>query len=252
VLERLISRVVDFHGELLRNIKGIRIAQSLFDDLSSDLSDQKVAIAAESSDRIASANPLITRPLDYGSVITYPFVPLNWHATRFSDGLSYGVWYGSLELKTTVYETVYHWHRFVMDSFAAEDRLIRAERRVFRVRCDAILIDLRGRERRARPLLDRRDYTFAQQLGSYLKAQGQNGLLVGSARCAGQNAAIMRPEALSAPRDVCYLTYSLNPTQDQVRVERTPGRNWLTIRPTELLLAGRYGHARHRDSCNLR
>ena len=72
----------------------------------------------------------------------------NWQRTRYSDGLAYGVWYGSPELETTVYETVHHWHRFVMDSFPAEDREIVGERRVLDVRCDALLVDLRGREKK--------------------------------------------------------------------------------------------------------
>lgn len=230
----LIGAVVDYHGDLVRNITGIRVAQALFDDLSGDEADQAVAVAAESAGRIPSAAPLITRPFDYGAVITYPFVPQNWHATRFSDGLRYGVWYGSLALETTVYETVYHWHRFVTDSFPAENRPIRGERRVFDVRCDAILVDLRGKERRHPQLVDRKDYSFGQKLGRYLKDQGQNGLLVKSARCDGVNSAVLRPEVLSNPRDRCYLTYLLNPAEDRVVVERTPGRRWLVIQPSSL------------------
>jgi len=234
VFEDLIQTVAAYHGDLVRNIKGIRVAQALFDDLSRDPADQAVAIAAEMSTRLPSAEPLVTRPFDYGSVITYPFVPHNWHATRFSDGLSYGVWYGALELETTVYESVYHWHRFMMDSFAAENRIIRSERRVFDTRCDAILIDLRGKDRRERQLTDRRNYSYTQQLGRYLKDQGQNGMLVKSARCEGINAAILRPEALSNPRDHCFLTYAMNPREDKVAVERTPGRRWLTVTPSSL------------------
>lgn len=234
MFEDLIQTVAAYHGDLVRNIKGIRVAQALFDDLSRDPADQAVAIAAEMSTRLPSAEPLVTRPFDYGSVITYPFVPHNWHATRFSDGLSYGVWYGALELETTVYESVYHWHRFMMDSFAAENRIIRSERRVFDTRCDAILIDLRGKDRRERQLTDRRNYSYTQQLGRYLKDQGQNGMLVKSARCEGINAAILRPEALSNPRDHCFLTYAMNPREDKVAVERTPGRRWLTVTPSSL------------------
>ena len=234
MFEELISTAADYHGDLVRNIKGIRVAQALFDDLSADPADQAVAIAAEMTTRLPSSEPLTTRPFDYGSVITYPFVPHNWHATRFSDGLSYGVWYGSLDLETTVYESAYHWHRFVMDSFAAENRVIRGERRVFDTRCDAIVIDLRGEERRERRLIDRKDYGFTQQLGRYLRDQGQNGLLVKSARCEGINCAILRAEALSRPRDRCFLTYTMNPREDRVTVERTPGRRWLSVTPSRL------------------
>ena len=229
--EQLLRQVADFRGDLVRNIKGIRVSQDLFDDLARDDVDRSVAIAAESATRMPSPAPLITRPFDYGTVITFPFVPQNWHATRYSDGMRYGVWYGALELETTVRETLYHWHRFVTDSFAL-DRALVGERRVFQVRCDAILIDLRkAREPR---LLERRSYDFTQPLGSYLQGQGSNGLLVKSARWDGTNAAIFRPQALSRVRDVCHLTYVMNPRQDLAVVERTPGEAWLEIRPSAL------------------
>ena len=230
----LIGRIVEFGDDLVRNIKTIRESQSLFDDLSDDPADQAVATAAEARGRMATGAPLITRPFDYGTVITYPFVEFNGHATRYSDGLRYGVWYGSLELETTVYESVYHWHRFVMDSFAKEDRSIAGERRVFTARCNALLIDLRGRHRMEPRLVDRHDYRFTQGLGRYLEEQNQNGLLVKSARCDGTNGAIFRPDALSNVRDFCRLTYLMNPQQDSVRVERARGRRWLQIRPSRL------------------
>jgi len=232
--EKVLREVADFHGDLVRNIKGIRRSQNLFDDLSADAADHAAAIAAESATRRATAAPMITRPFDYGTVITYPFLPQNWQATRFSDGLAYGVWYGSLELETTVYESAYHWHRFVTDSFAREDREIVGERRVLDVRCDAILLDLRGKERKAPRLLDRRDYGFAQGLGRYLKAQGQNGVLVRSARAPGDNAALLRPEVLSKVREKCFLTYRMNPRADEITVERVTGRQWLKVRPSAL------------------
>jgi len=232
--EKLIREVADFHGDLVRNIKGIRRSQSLFDDLSADPADQAAAVAAEGATRLATPAPMITRPFDYGTVITYPFLPQNWQATRFSDGLAYGVWYGSLELETTVYESAWHWHRFVLDSFAMEDREIVGERRVLDVRCDAILLELRGREKRAPKLLDRRDYAFPQGLGRYLKSQAQNGVLVRSARSSGDNAALLRPEVLSRVREKCFLTYRMNPRLDEISVERSAGRPWLKIRPSTL------------------
>ena len=226
MFEKLLRQVADFRGDLLRNIKGIRVSQDLFDDLARDEKDRAVAIAAESANHRPSASPLITRPFDYGTVITYPFVPQNWHATRYSDGLRYGVWYGALELETTVRETLYHWHRFVTDSFNL-DREIVGERRVFQVRCEAILIDLR--EAKEPRLVDRNDYGFTQQLSSYLSQRAQSGLLAPSARGPGSAAAILRPEVLSEVRDVCYLTYRINPSHGHAVVERTPGQSWLEI-----------------------
>jgi hypothetical protein len=231
-VEALIREVAPFSGDLVRNIKGVRVSQDLFDDLAQDPADRDVAIAAESATRMPSPAPLITRPFDYGTVITYPFVPHNWQATRYSDGLAYGVWYGALELETTVYETVYHWHRFVMDSFAGLDRSIAGERRVFDVRCDAILIDLRaaGEPR----LTDRRDYGFTWKVGRYLWERSQSGLLARSARAAGTTAAMFRPEPLTDVRDRCFLTYRMNPAQDRVAVERAPDTPWLEVQPSTL------------------
>jgi hypothetical protein len=232
--QELIDTAADYHGDLARNIKTIREAQALFDDLSADQRDWDVAIAAEAQDYIASAAPLITRPFDYGVVITYPFVPHHWQQTRFSDGLHYGVWYGSFEMETTIYESIYHWRRFIEDSYAAEDRVIVGERRVFDVRCDAIVVDLRGKENGFPQLVDRRSYSYTQGLGRYLHEQGQNGVLVRSARAEGTNGAIFRPGVLSGVRDRCYLTYHTNPTQDEVGVQRQGGEPWLTVRPSEL------------------
>jgi hypothetical protein len=225
VFDRLVRQVADYRGGLVRNIKGIRVSQDLFDDLARDHTDRAVAIAAESATRIPSRAALITRPFDYGAVITYPFVPHNWHATRYSDGLDYGVWYGALELETTVHETLYHWHRFVTDSFSTEKEVV-GERRVFQVRCEAILIDLRkAKEPR---LVDPRSYAFTQPLGRHLRQRAQSGLLAPSARVRpGTIAAILRPEVLSEVRDLCFLTYRLR--GNAAAVERTPGETWLRI-----------------------
>ena len=232
--EELIDSAVDFHADLSRNIKTIRQSQALFDDLSDDPTDWAVAVAAEGQEYIASAAPLITRPFDYGLVITYPFVPHHWQQTRFSDGLHYGVWYGSLDMETTIPESIYHWRRFIEDTYPGENRDIVGERRVFDVRCDAIVLDLRGKETRFPQLVDRASYAYTHGLGRYVHEQGQNGLLVRSARSEGDNAAVLRASALSAVRDRCYLTYVTNPTRDAVLVQRQNGDAWMTVKPSAL------------------
>jgi hypothetical protein len=230
----LLSANVDFQDDLVRNIPGTRESQNLFDDLSSDPADWDVAIAAESAQRIPTAAALITRPYDYGSVISYTFDSAHWQATRFSDGSRYGVWYGSLAVATTVYETAWHWYRFVQDSFVGEDREIVTERRVFDVRCEALLIDLRGKEAAYPDLTSRATYAFTHQVGLYVHEQDLNGMLVRSARCDGTNAAIFKSQRLSDVRHRTYLTYRLNPVRDTFAAERTPGRKWLAFVPSTL------------------
>jgi hypothetical protein len=230
----LFAANVDFHGDLIRNIPGIRASQDLFDDLTDDPADGAIAVAAEAAARPPSSAPLITRPFDYGSVVTYTFAAAHWQATRFSDGSTYGVWYGARDVATTVYETAWHWYQFVLDSFPDEPREIVSERRVFDVRCDALLIDLRGKEAEHPALVSRTSYAFTQRVGRAVHEQAQNGLLVHSARCEGTNGAIFRPERLSNVRDRAYLTYRLNPPGDRMRVERTPGRKWMEFAPSAL------------------
>jgi len=230
----LFAANVDFHDDLVRNIPGIRKSQSLFDDLSPDPEDWAIAIAAEGAERIPTAAALISRPFDYGTVISYSFDSAHWQATRYSDGTTYGVWYGSLDVETTVYETAWHWYRFVTDSYPAEDREIVTERRVFDVRCDALLIDLRGKETVYPDLVSRESYAFTHQVGRYAYEQGLNGLLAPSARRDGVNAAIFKQERLSNVRDRTFLTYRLNAARDTFVAERTPGRKWIRLAPSSL------------------
>lgn len=234
MLAELCTRQVAFADDLVRNIPGIRVSQALFDDLSREPADEAVAVAAEALARMPTPAPLITRPFDYGTVIAYSFDAANWQATRFGDGRSFGVWYGSLELETTVYETVFHAHRFIADSFPELDRDVVRERRVFDVRCEGLLVDLRGRESSHPDLVSRTSYSFSQALGRYLQEQGQNGLLVKSARYQGTNAAVFNARRLSNVRDKLFLTYRINPARDHAVVEREPDTPWLTIAPSTL------------------
>ncbi len=230
----LVATNVDWHDDLVRNIPSIAISQHLFDDLSPDPRDWAIAIAAEGEQRIATDAALITRPFDYGTVISYSFDSSHWQATRFSNAFDYGVWYGSPELETTVYETAWHWYRFVRDSYPAEDRMITTDRRVFNVRCDALLLDLRGKEATYPDLVNRTSYAFTHQVGRYVHEQGLNGLLVRSARCTGTDAAIFKPQRLSNVRHQLFLTYHLNVAQDTFAAQRAPGTNWLAFPPSTL------------------
>jgi len=232
MFRELCASNADFRGDLVRNIKGIRRTQHLFDDLSDNPVDWDLAIVAEGQQRIATTAAIISRPFDYGTVITYSFDSANWHATRFGDGVRYGVWYGATDVKTTVYETVFHWHRFLQDSFADADRVIVGERRVLDVRCDALLIDLRGKQKLFPELVSRSSYAFTQKVGTYVYEQGLNGLLVASARCAGVNAAVFKAERLSNAREKMFLTYRCNPAEDKCVVERTTGKVWMNVTPS--------------------
>jgi len=226
----LLTDIIDFDGDLLRNIKGIRVSQYLFDDLSDNAEDYAVAYAAESRDTVATDQGLLSRPFDYGAAVTFPFLEAHRQRTRFSDGARYGVWYGSLDIETTIHESAYHWRRFVLASFPDEPADVVAERRVIRAKCRGILVSLLGKEVACPALTNPDDYTFTNALGGYLYAQGQNGVLTKSARCGGTNGAIFKQTVLHDARDHCFLTYIFNPRANGIiRVEREQGVALLTL-----------------------
>jgi hypothetical protein len=233
-LAELFAANTSFDDDLVRNIPGIRRSQHLFDDLATDPADWAVAMAAEARERIPTATAIITRPFDYGSVISYSFDSSHWQATRYSDGTSYGVWYGALEVETTVYETAHHWRRFLLDSYGELDRTIVSDRRVCDVHCRALLIDLRGRQVQVPELVRRDSYAFTHQVGRFAHEHDLAGLLVPSARSEGVNAAILRADRLSNVREKQFLGYRINLARDTFVAERTRGKAWLAFAPSTL------------------
>jgi hypothetical protein len=227
----LFDKTADFDGQPYRNITSLRESEDLFDDLT-DGDEDASAIAAEAEmrvkDHLIPRDPgIIQRSFHYTrSIIDYPFKSEPYLSTRFGDG-TYGVWYGSLEMKTTVFETGFH---MIQAEHAVEglDEVVVRERAVCRVQCSAILIDLRGKQK-SFPKLGANNYGFTQQIGQRINREGHPGLLAPSSRYQGTNIVIFNPDVLSSPRLHCYLTYFFDPLTLKIRVERTVGRTWLKV-----------------------
>jgi len=225
--------LVDFQGDVFRNIVSLRVSEDLFDDLSDDPNDWKTAQAAEAAatpPAYRSATPTIDRPFEeaeFIAAIGYPFAQPNWSRSRFSDG-SFGVWYGSLAAETTVYETAYHWvNGLLADAGLVQDGMS-IERKVYLVRCEAALVDLRAAFARHASLRSRHNYADCQAIGRRLHVEGHPGLITHSVRQDdGQNVAILRPVVLCSPRVQFYLTYRI--AGDAVEVERQNSVAWLRI-----------------------
>jgi len=98
--------LADVHQDVAHNIKSIRVSQNLFDDLSDDPADWEIAQQHELATKphtYGSPNTIIDRPFeeaDWLNAIEFPF--RNWAASRFCDG-SFGIWYGSDLVETTVH-----------------------------------------------------------------------------------------------------------------------------------------------------
>jgi hypothetical protein len=219
----------DTHQALARNIVSLRVSEHLFDDLSTDPAEQASAMQLEMSTKpptYVSKQPVIDRPFeeaDWLAAVKYPFI--EWSASRYSDG-RFGVWYGADSIKTSVYETVYHWHRkFLNDAGFTQEGII-SERKVYLVQCQAALIDLRERVE-AYPALVDNDYVFTQAIGARFHREGHPGLITKSARCEGDIYAAFKPHILSKPRITRYLTYRT--VENHVEVEKESGSVWMAI-----------------------
>lgn len=189
-----------------RNTPGIGDTPQAFDDLSDHPADWDLAKA------ISTNHHLPPSVLHYHA-IDYVFELTKWNKTRFGDG-SFPIWYGSLDITTTFYETVYHWRKFLSktpDLFqAAEDRPIETIRNIYTASCRATLIDLRNKAAQHPALVDQDNYDKTQLLGAKLAQDGFPGLVTQSARYkAGNNLVIFNRQVLSTP---CYngrYTYTL-------------------------------------------
>jgi len=223
--------LADVHQDVARNIVSLLHSQDLFDDLTHDPAEWLLAQKVEDAVKpppYRSLTPIIDRPFEdaeWFNAIIWPF--RHWQASRFSDG-TYGVWYGSDSVETTVYESTYHWYRGLLSDAGFERLTVVAERQVYSVACNAALLDFRKTTDGHPDLLHPSDYTFCQSVGSRIHREGHPGLLTHSVRRpVGENVAIFNADVLSNPRHNCLLTYRLE--DEQIVVEKQTGETWIKL-----------------------
>lgn len=223
--------LAEIQQDVARNIVSLRVSQDLFDDLTDDPAEWRLAQQVEEAVKpppYSSHQPVIDRPFEdaqWFTAIGWPFK--NWQASRFSDG-SFGVWYGSESVETTVHESAHHWYQGLLSDAGFEQMAVVAERRVYWVACHAVLLDLRPTAAHETELLHPTDYRLCQSVGARIHGEGHPGLLTPSVRRpAGENLAIFNPAVLSNPRHHCQLTYRLE--DGRIVVEREPGTPWITL-----------------------
>lgn len=124
--------------------------------------------------------------------------------TRFSDG-TYGVYYAGNRFEVALYETVYHFERFMA---ATEEPPARADFRELVGRVDSDLHDLRGDTRFA-ACLDADDYGPAHALGRRLRDDHESdGVVYPSVRFPkGEAIGVFWPDAVGVPIQARHLAY---------------------------------------------
>jgi len=223
--------LADICQDVARNIGSLRQSQDLFDDLTDDPIEWLLAQKVEDEVKpppYRSRTPIIDRPFEdaeWFNAIIWPFK--HWQSSRFSDG-TYGVWYGSESVETTVYESAYHWYRGLLCDAGFERTAVVAERKVYSVACGAALLDFRAAVDEHPELLHPSDYAFCQSVGARIHREGHPGILTRSVRRpAGENVVVFNPDVLSNPRHNCQLTYRLE--GEHIAVEKQPGVVWITL-----------------------
>lgn len=227
-MDELLARNRDLDGWTRRNV-GLRTSIDLFNDLAANAQDSAIAAALEAdAKRELGAPTQIDRAFAYSVAVEYPFRTEPWLQTRYHDG-THPVWYGSMALETTIHETAYHMARNELGVEGLDEVVVR-ERAVYDVHIRALLIDLAGARASHPQLTHPSDYSFAQGVGKRIHAEGHPGLISPSDRDeAGENVVVLRPSVLSDPRVSCYLRYHLNPRTRELRVERTPGVEYMRL-----------------------
>ena len=230
----IFSRIglVEVQRDVVRNIVSIRDSQDLFDDLTSDPRDRALAQSLESDFKpppYTNTIPIIRRPFEeaeWFGAIDWPF--RNWQSSRFSIG-THGVWYGSGDEETTVYESAYHWYNGLLSDAGFERHTVIGERKLYNVRCSAALLDFRPLSADFSDVLHPTDYSAAQSLGSRIHRDGHPGIVVPSVRHpgGGENYAVFNAAVLSDPRARCYMTYRLE--DGRIMIEKVPGTVFLSI-----------------------
>jgi RES domain len=237
-MQQLFSRLTlaDVHRDVIRNIVSIRESQDLFDDLTDEPAGWLLAQRVESEvkpPRYRSPTPVIHRPFEdaeWFNAIAWPFK--NWQTSRYSDG-SFGVWYGSESIATTVYESAYHWLRRLLSDAGFENEKVISERKLYSVACDAVMLDFRTLVQDYPDLVHKTDYSYTHSVGARIRREGHPGLLTPSVRQrGGENYVVFNPGVLSNPRMNCQLTYRLD--GKRIAIEKAIGVTWMEISTEEL------------------
>lgn len=227
-MEGLLDSTVDFNEEVQRNIVSLRTSQNLFDDLLDNDDETDILIAAEMRIKNEVEAGAIPRAFHYSTAIEYPFKTEPFMASRYGDG-TYPIWYGSLELETTIHETCWHMFKELSGIEGLNESVIR-ERAIYIVDCHALLFDL-VRKKEDFPELIAEHYSLTQQVGKRIQQEGHPGLLAPSARHHnGTNVVLFQQRVVDNPKINCYLTYTYDPVEEHISIEREVGKVYMVVK----------------------
>lgn len=217
-----LNELAEIDQLVFRNIQCVRQNFDEFDDLTNDPATKRFAHQLVNNKINANKN-------EYNA-ISFIFAQQSWLPSRFSNG-SYPVWYGTAQLETSFYETLYHWKKRFIDApqgfDSAKNQPIKTSRTVFTVNCHAALIDLRTKATQENKLIhpDPSSYFYTQKLGERIQKEGHPGLITRSARIiTGENIVIFKKNILSNAEHYHDYVYEYNSIIKETVVKESGSR----------------------------
>jgi hypothetical protein len=175
------------------------------------------AIEAMTNDRIlaeAGQLALVPREQRISGPGSSPIMAAFTHigtASRFTDGKTYGVYYGARDLKTAIKETVYHRELFLQQTSEPDTELT--------MRCYANKVALEMHDIRGEKYLHlhTEDYAPSQYFAAMMRANDSNGLIYNSVRHpGGQCIGAFKPTALTIPVQAGHYKYQWHARENKI------------------------------------
>lgn len=239
-----ITKVKHLKQSLYRNIVSLRVSENLFDDLlddDDDMAAHDVLVKAEMDCKTEDCPSGINqRAFHYSASVEYPFDTDHFMESRYSDG-SFPAWYGSYQLETTLYETLY-WMiksgQAIAQDWVTNDGIMVRERAVYLCSIDCMAFDLMGMQNQFPELLNKHDYSITQMVGKYLFNQKARAIIYPSARQPdnSENVVAFDIQCLDEkPKLSLYLTYVMNFHKEQVDVYRGENEMILSLNFSDIV-----------------
>lgn len=227
---------ISYAKTVYRNIFTCAPTQHLLDDVGPSTDWDLIDHLIQATSGIAHGQPQHHRPFQYAEIydelVLAVFKREHWCQGRFSDGATFGVWYGAEDEMTSVYEACWTSYQFGKDNVLPKNETYTVDRRLFQAQAiSERACDLAGQRNQYPELVHPYDYSFCQQLGAAIVKEGYHLLRTSSARrVSGICTPIFAPEALhDVAQNYCFKIH-INPDRS---INVSGSRSYLNFTSSE-------------------
>jgi len=223
---------VSYKNTVYRNIFTCSPSQHLFDDVVPEEDWGFIDQLAEAASGIDHSRPQHYRPFQYGQVydelVLAVFRRENWCNGRFSDGMSFGVWYSAEDEMTSILEACWTTFRFGNDNVSPKNETYTADRRLFRAQAASDrACDVTGSKKEFPQLVHPYDYSFCQDLGAAMSKEKHHLIRTPSARSVvGVCTPVLEPAAIADVAHEYFFKVHINPDRS---INVSGGRPYLNF-----------------------